>query len=739
VEHRDYTYWAFVSYSHHDRRIAKWLVDALSKERVPGRFRDLVAGRPRYFAPLFRDEMEAGAASSLSDAARSALEASKNLIVICSPFAVASNYVSDEIRYFISLGRTDRILCLIASGIPNAEERGQPMLECFPEPLRFRVSPDGTQTEVAIPLSETPLAAALSEETPADKRHAVQQIVLGLLGISQSAYDNLSARRRLIGLGINVTLTALIALAGYLAYDFAWAKHSRYYRSYVRQGGDIRGVDPIDAETASHLSQAYRFTRRGRAILNIAYLLDPSTTMEAINGSGYCTREGFKSVTHNNLAGNCSVVRACAIRVTHDEQGRVIAEELHDQFDHVIETLSYDDPGSDVAHFSENKYTCTRGQNGIAFAHFTRDPKTGYDVAVSFESTTKGPVSNDNDIHGYRFSYDAAGHTIQTINIGRDGKAMSGQNVAVILSDFGPKGEEIRTRFRTADGKPFSGFTEIRRKFDRWGNATEFDTFDAQGRPVALSKTATVQQQETFDEHGNMNSETLIGPDKAKIQDVNGFVTERWLGFDNQGNAARAELFGAHGEFLYRTDYRYDRFGDLDGEWYFDSKGQPMLVDGEAGRKVDFDVAGNDVQFTYFGLDHRPRRTGVAFQKNTFDREGRKTSITYLDWQHRLVAGSDGIAIFREVFDGDGDRIETLLYGADGKLTVPKDWGYARSQTRTLQTSELRYFDAEGNLIDVGACKCARVIRGVDGNGQGFTHYLKASGEEVPKPSDKGN
>src|SRR5580698_7845745 len=93
-------YWAFVSYSHFDRRVAKWLVSALAKEAVPPRFRRLLPGEPRRFAQIFRDEAEVSANSTLNSALQSALKASRSLIVICSPFAVASGYVADEIRYF---------------------------------------------------------------------------------------------------------------------------------------------------------------------------------------------------------------------------------------------------------------------------------------------------------------------------------------------------------------------------------------------------------------------------------------------------------------------------------------------------------------------------------------------------------------------------------------------------------------------------------------------------------------
>jgi hypothetical protein len=103
-------YWAFISYSHHDKKYARWLRAGLSKKRCPRRCRDLVVDGSKRFPNVFLDEEEARAGSRLDDALQQALQESRFLIVICSPFAVASDHVSDETRHFKSLGGGDRIL-----------------------------------------------------------------------------------------------------------------------------------------------------------------------------------------------------------------------------------------------------------------------------------------------------------------------------------------------------------------------------------------------------------------------------------------------------------------------------------------------------------------------------------------------------------------------------------------------------------------------------------------------------
>jgi len=67
---------------------------------------------------VFRDEEDLPADNDLNHSIRVALEQSRMLVVICSPRAVASRYVAEEIRHFKELGRTDRILALIIDGEP---------------------------------------------------------------------------------------------------------------------------------------------------------------------------------------------------------------------------------------------------------------------------------------------------------------------------------------------------------------------------------------------------------------------------------------------------------------------------------------------------------------------------------------------------------------------------------------------------------------------------------------------
>ena len=139
-------YWCFISYRHadnreQDRSWASWLHQEIERYEVPA---ELVGQRnprgdviPERIYPVFRDEDSLPADSDLAHAIVNALNRSRFMVVLCSPRAVESTYVADEIRHFRRSGGDDRIIAAIVDGEPGSER------ECFPEPLRHPIGSDG--------------------------------------------------------------------------------------------------------------------------------------------------------------------------------------------------------------------------------------------------------------------------------------------------------------------------------------------------------------------------------------------------------------------------------------------------------------------------------------------------------------------------------------------------------------------------------------------------------------------
>ncbi|MFQ3251311.1 MAG: hypothetical protein ACI9O6_003158 [Glaciecola sp.] len=159
----EYKYHAFISYRHADnkeqgRQWATWLHQAIETYDVPA---DLVGKKnaqgniiPARIFPIFRDEEELPAHADLGASIVSALEQTNLLIVLCSPRAVASTYVAEEIDYFKKLGHSDRIIAAMIDGEPNSSwDQGKQALgftnedECFPLPLQYVYDVKGQPTD----------------------------------------------------------------------------------------------------------------------------------------------------------------------------------------------------------------------------------------------------------------------------------------------------------------------------------------------------------------------------------------------------------------------------------------------------------------------------------------------------------------------------------------------------------------------------------------------------------------
>ncbi|MGL4541633.1 MAG: toll/interleukin-1 receptor domain-containing protein, partial [Polymorphobacter sp.] len=208
-------YAAFISYNQRDRPAALWLHRALETYRIPkrlhghaGPFGVLGARLP----PVFLDREELAASSDLAQSVLEALQRADSLIVVCSPNAVQSRWVNEEIRAFTALGRRDRIQCLIIAGIANASRLPwhDPADECLP-PALFENG------------AAEPLAADLRRGKDG-KTSAKLKLIAGITGLR---YDDLRQRdharhvRRLAiaatALGIGFVLMAALAVFALLA------------------------------------------------------------------------------------------------------------------------------------------------------------------------------------------------------------------------------------------------------------------------------------------------------------------------------------------------------------------------------------------------------------------------------------------------------------------------------------------------------------------------------------------
>jgi eukaryotic-like serine/threonine-protein kinase len=274
-----YAYWAFLSYSRQDAGSARWVHRTLERYVVPRRLvgRQTPCGpAPRRFRPIFRDRADVAAGGELHSSIEHALANSAYLIVICSPSAVASTWVAEEINCFRRLHGDGRFLAVISADAPTDKDL------CFPQALLSRGSNDATGRW-------EPIAADL--RPGGDGRRLVRlRVIAGMLGIGLDELvrrDDHRRRRRLIAataasLG-GMALMATLAVAALLARNEARAQRAHAesliefmltdLRKKLEQSGKLDLMDGVGTEALSyyesqnsHELDGESLSRRARAL-----------------------------------------------------------------------------------------------------------------------------------------------------------------------------------------------------------------------------------------------------------------------------------------------------------------------------------------------------------------------------------------------------------------------------------------------------------------------------------------
>ena len=249
---RHHLYYAFLSYSHADEAMAKWLHEQLESFQVPA----AIAGQlsetgviPNRLTPIFRDRGELAAANDLGTEIREALAASRYLIVLCSPAAAKSRWVNAEVDAFKRTRPDGCVLAALVGGEPFASEKpGREAEECLPPALRTHYDRRGRPTTK----TAEPLAADL-RETGDGRRLGFLKLVAGMTGVGLDDLvqrDAIRRHRRMAILAsgsiLGMALTSALALFAIDSRDAARDQRREAEGLVSYMLGDLRSkLEPI--------------------------------------------------------------------------------------------------------------------------------------------------------------------------------------------------------------------------------------------------------------------------------------------------------------------------------------------------------------------------------------------------------------------------------------------------------------------------------------------------------------
>ena len=201
----EYQYRAFISYRHTDpdAAIAQRLHTLIETYHVPAQVQK--SSGIKKMGRVFRDREELPLSRDLSKDIYDALDHSEWLIVIASPQYLESKWCNAELDYFLSLGRKDRVLTVLANGRP---------WEAFPEQISFT-------EENGVKIRKEPMAADVRDPDLKESLKKLNNEKLRLLApMLDVRYDELVQRDKKRKNRILASWAAAVftLLAGFLTY-----------------------------------------------------------------------------------------------------------------------------------------------------------------------------------------------------------------------------------------------------------------------------------------------------------------------------------------------------------------------------------------------------------------------------------------------------------------------------------------------------------------------------------------
>ena len=686
-EEKKFKYFAFISYSSKDIAWGRKIQRKLEHYRLPARLKKKDAPSRAY--PVFRDETDLSG-FKVRDALEKELEDSKYLIVICSPRSAASDWVNDEIRYFIDHGREHCILPFIVDGIPGS---GDPATECFPPAL--------------LEMTEDPLGV---DVRALGLRGAYLRMISTLLGVE---YDELMLRdvRRRIAYGIAAGILACVLAVGAGATIWHNTEHSKYYRTYYSLNEIPVGVGELTAQERAAAGDCFRITTlRGRVI-----------RLETVNSLGTVCLPGFSDATTDypiqeyeyNEAGTLIAIvlkdgtgmEVVRKDLTVNEATNEIAVDFHAPSNALdSQALAADLSGSPL-----------ESQQGSTRSEITRQRNTyddnGFLIRSMYHRDNLGtPACDSNGVYGKAYAYNDAGMMSRITNLDEHGDVFNCKfGWAWEEYTYDEWGNPVYSAYFDAEGNPArdkDGKHAVKASYDQYGNMIQWTALDENGDPVC-TKNGYAQRSYRYDAQGLLVSQTSFDTDGLPAYDEHGIHELRNFN-DEYGRPCRWECYDPEGNLIFSSVLGYavmeillDDQGRLLEQWCYDTAGNSIFnrTHGSCGIRHFYTDEGYHYRTEYLDKDGDPviNSAGYAVWQAELDEAGRVVREEYLDENGDLTRGTGNVAITVMSYDVFGNLISISIFDENRDPCFHKDV-YSRVEYVYEDGNQVaeKYFDTQG-------------------------------------------
>lgn len=714
-----YRYFAFISYCRKNESWAKWLQRKLETYRLPAKTKKEHPDVPKRLFPVFRDKTDLSG-GVLEKSLKKELADSKYLIVICSPESASSDWVNEEIGFFIEEHGADKVIPFIVDGEPHSNDASK---ECFPKKL--------------CEIKQELLGVNVEE---IGKQNAFLRVVSTMLGLR---FDELVRRDRKRAVSKKIVLGILLALFLVAVGYSIWfnTEHSRYYASYITQFEIPKGRGELSADQRKSAFQSFRIIEKRGRVIRVECVNSYGTIIDPVIG----------------------LERYPSLEYSYDEEGRVSEITQYDEYGSavLIKTFSYRGDGvvidlnSPSGLFSKSMRSdlsvtaASLGANASK-SEIIRQTNTynsdGMLIREMYYRDTLGnPACDINGVYGKKYTYTDEGFVSSVSMLDENGETYNCRTGwATEIYEYDKYGRIIRGKCKNADRNPArnaegyayfeieyenyvpiveryfdenmepcnneEGASEFIFQYDGRGLLKSYKCYDTDGEPMGIyggvfearfehNERGLPIKQSFFDTDGKAVNSSVYGYAAIELlwDDKNRVIKERY--FDSDGKPCCQKDSGAH-----IAEVGYDDNGYTSFEKHFDADGTPTMTKwGYSEAKITRDNEGNIRRLECFGTDGG-LCVGIgnyAVAECQYDAYGNKKSVRFFDADRNPCRNEYGVHGWDYEYK-DGKLISGRCVDIDGKPGVGKDFCYEirREYDEKGNTIRESTYDVDGKLVE---------------------------------------
>lgn len=691
-----YNWIAFISYSHGDWDVARYIEKELKKFKLPF---TIGLENPELknikFDQIFRDENNFGN-GTLADQIEFGLHNSKYLISICSPFYAAKKegtvtWCNEEIKRFFNYHNKNRTLLipLIVDGMPHSKN------ECFPDSLLDIT--DGTEeAKDILGIDCTKIRCLLDR----DEKGITEK------GMNGEEKQNLSAEERDIKDEIFDAIKARLLGLNYGAYR-NYVHQKRYFKDYVDRNGIPEGICELTNEEWLKTPH-YKFIYREDLLDEVVYE----------NGSGTV-------INHKNQE---DFEKLVDVVFRYDEKGDLIRTENKDRYGNIIcyeeykknyGVINYFDALEnskmyDGSFFDPEEKTFNSGvkKADIRSVKIQRD-QNGFITRKTFHKyhNENYPVSNNDGFYGLEYENYPNGQIKNFWYLDENGnRCLSKYGYSGKNYEYNSDGIRIKVTYLDQNNNPVknekgyksylitvdeawncieeiyfyenknaiagaNGNFKIIWKYDNRGNKIE-ETY------VRKVKRTYAKKLFKYDSRGNILEMSYTDENEKLVKAAVGYASCKYK-YDENCNWIEKTFFDENGNpILYKDTFhklqkKYNELGYIIETSYFGMNDEPVICkDGFAKTVTIRDENGNGLELSYFGTDGKPALYhNFAKLCSKYDDRGNCIESVFYGLNGEPVLNFTSRHMWKAKYDDRGNQIEETSYGIKGEPVLHKD-GY---------------------------------------------------------------